>query len=1181
MLAPTIIIGLGGAGSTIATKVSQHAASLKDNNRIRFICIDTDINDLQHRKEDDNSVIQIQTSAPYTIENYLKNNHTARDEWFPVNTILDGKTPTEGAGQVRAISRLAFDEAVNKGKLRRLDNAIDDLFKLDGNAPAQAVRVIIVSSLAGGTGSGIILPVAQYVKSYLQTKLNKSGSVIRGFFLLPEIFAKTKSADERASIYANAYAATRELDAFMRKGDGTLNGTKYEKMEMKIQDPQTRSTISLDVSPFNFCFLYDKRNANDQLLNSYDTYLEEAANTIFAQALSGAASRSNSSEDNAIKTLIESKGRNRFCAAGSSLLIYPKDKIVDYIAGTACSKQLTDQWLRIDKDYNDYVADMQELKAKDPTIEILSLDEFYINAIEGAEEGTFGYQMKLLCNKVTTDQDENVVQVEKMNLFTAALARAVNEAILNDPIWRDNYGKIKQSIQDYKDGIMKEDIDNFLQSIDDDVHKLGRVVRSCAERIGRRYASNVFKNSDDYTKSSEPTHMETYMKDSKDEFIHPNAARYFLYKLTKTLSSSLSGLDIKVSEKSEDYKRMKAPFDDFDTEDKEETALDQFGNRRRTKIKPGKREQYLDYVNNEFLKKALSYANNVALRTIYQAAVPVLQKMNKGYERFYGCFPTYAERNDRRISQIPAELKNGEGSATRYICSSQTCLNVMMDNFLSKNPEAEVNGPLSAKIFASVKDYSQLRKEVNDSKYFQTLFENGILDHFKNELNNKHQVAFDKDVLSALEDEIRFENASENLEIDDVLARAADVVESAGLLAAPFLEDPMGPERHTINASAYNPDILLDGDPLRKNFVQKYINEELGGVKDPNISKYELLIYKAVYNLNPGDLKRFRAPEPGQPKGGDYYKSYMDIYEKLGPDLQNNTVITPHLDRHWHLTKYMPDLDDNNQKILDEKIAKAFLWGMYSGEIEQTLNQKDPHSGKVSYSPSNSQKKEFIVSNGSFCDELYEVLDALEINPPQVDKIDQKYRELKGMNEEQERKSLAQTELMRRINWRNEETALGDFYDPDFVQDDEVKFVLYQYIPFDSQMRASLFDLLFWLKRSTPVSQYYDEDMVRLIDSLLDMLRDYVRSYVPADRVDEVCLSIISDQFELFMDNMLDNVSIPKPKNRFFDSCVTLIRDRIDEKVDHEYSIKFRSLPTMKTLYEKRLRDIYKEAAGH
>lgn len=69
-----------------------------------------------------------------------------------------------------------------------LHKAIEELNQLTGEQAQQALRVIVVSSLAGGTGSGLILPVAMYIKNFLTTRFKQSANIMRGFFILPEVF---------------------------------------------------------------------------------------------------------------------------------------------------------------------------------------------------------------------------------------------------------------------------------------------------------------------------------------------------------------------------------------------------------------------------------------------------------------------------------------------------------------------------------------------------------------------------------------------------------------------------------------------------------------------------------------------------------------------------------------------------------------------------------------------------------------------------------------------------------------------------------------------------------------------------------------------------------------------------------------------------------------------------------
>ena len=157
MNAPTLIVGLGGKGSDVALRVSQ-MVSEEERRRIGFAVFDTDVNELRKIKEKNSFVHTIQTSTKLSVGEYLDIDTHARDTWFPVNAILNSKTLTEGAGQVRAVSRMAFETAIRAGKMEELHQAIESLYKLEGDEYQQALRVIIVSSLAGGTGSGLILP---------------------------------------------------------------------------------------------------------------------------------------------------------------------------------------------------------------------------------------------------------------------------------------------------------------------------------------------------------------------------------------------------------------------------------------------------------------------------------------------------------------------------------------------------------------------------------------------------------------------------------------------------------------------------------------------------------------------------------------------------------------------------------------------------------------------------------------------------------------------------------------------------------------------------------------------------------------------------------------------------------------------------------------------------------------
>lgn len=128
-----------------------------------------------------------------------------------------------------------------------------------------------------------------------------------------------------------------------------------------------------------------------------------------------------------------------------------------------------------------------------------------------------------------------------------------------------------------------------------------------------------------------------------------------------------------------------------------------------------------------------------------------------------------------------------------------------------------------------------------------------------------------------------------------------------------------------------------------------------------------------------GDLMRFRAPEGKDTRGGEYYAAYIETIRQLGPDTNTNAVLTPHLDKHWHLPKYLPDLDDRNQAILETEIYTALAWGMLTGKIEQNLARGEYSSAdssmNITYRPATKKSDDFVVPNGTPCDDLYEVVD--------------------------------------------------------------------------------------------------------------------------------------------------------------------------------------------------------------
>ena len=384
MNAPTLLIGLGGTGCKIIERVSKMVTGEQRNN-IAFAVFDTDINDLRGIQERNPFIKTIQTSTKQTVGEYLNKDTHARDTWFPVNAILNGKTLTEGAGQVRSISRLALETVIRAGKMEPLHEAIQSLYKVEEDKADQALRVVIVSSLAGGTGSGLILPVALYTRNYLQTHFRQSANITRGFFILPEVFYEVITGQtERNNLKANAYATLRELDAFLMKGDATLHERYANSVRMQFPRAASNGYEEYDVRPYDFCFLFDAQNAEGGKLNSFDQYLDHAANCIYAQSIGPMNKRSNSSEDNTIRKLAKERGRNRYAGAGASMLVYPFEDIRTLIALKWTKQCVSKQWMVFDDLYKELCKENDQKREQGLSAKEQSLSAFYANQVESA-----------------------------------------------------------------------------------------------------------------------------------------------------------------------------------------------------------------------------------------------------------------------------------------------------------------------------------------------------------------------------------------------------------------------------------------------------------------------------------------------------------------------------------------------------------------------------------------------------------------------------------------------------------------------------------------------------------------------------------------------------------------------------------------------------------------------------
>jgi hypothetical protein len=254
---PTLIIGLGGSGGDILLRVRKRFfekyGSLAQFPIVSYLWIDTDATE----KDVGAGVFaeqiafapseKIMATMPDTtkVTNDL-NQYPHIKRWFyPGLSKL--KTMTEGAGQIRAYSRLGFYEhyteirnaILNAGaQVRNVENirTVYDKHRLQANP--NDLQAFIVFSLAGGTGSGMFLDLAFLVKDIFRgTALTTIGCV-----LLPGLFNPNEDR-----IFANGYASLKELEHYSYEHD----------FEVQWPDSVLRR---IPGPPFNYTYMIDRTN---------------------------------------------------------------------------------------------------------------------------------------------------------------------------------------------------------------------------------------------------------------------------------------------------------------------------------------------------------------------------------------------------------------------------------------------------------------------------------------------------------------------------------------------------------------------------------------------------------------------------------------------------------------------------------------------------------------------------------------------------------------------------------------------------------------------------------------------------------------------------------------------------------------------------------------------------------
>ena len=279
---PTLVVGLGGTGKDVLFRlrrlIVERYGSLDELPGIQFLLLDTDqtteakkqadipiLNDSLYEKvkfqESETIKLSLSGSAGGIVNNIGHFPHI--QEWFQTTGKIAALGDLgDGAAQVRMASRLAFYAPANyeaiSTKLGGIPGnlgspiTVERMKKLFTAYSSTECNVHVISSLAGGTGSGTFLDMGFLLKAMM-------GDYKRTAYLVfPSLFANLLGEKR---MRANGYAALKELNQY---NFGTKFKANWAGTEARYMPPP----------PYTYTYFLDH-------LNEAGMYVGQERNSVF------------------------------------------------------------------------------------------------------------------------------------------------------------------------------------------------------------------------------------------------------------------------------------------------------------------------------------------------------------------------------------------------------------------------------------------------------------------------------------------------------------------------------------------------------------------------------------------------------------------------------------------------------------------------------------------------------------------------------------------------------------------------------------------------------------------------------------------------------------------------------------------------------------------------------------
>jgi len=273
----TLYIGLGGLGTRVVSKIKSQQCAASGNGSW-YVVLDRDNYDLFNRAQKD-KVPFVSMGLNEPLHYYIDLFKTSQniEEWFPTSPAFLHSV-VENIGMIRAAGRLAFLYAIESGRLDTIENMLNEMINGDNN-----LQVVIITSLAGGTGSGTFIQLALWIRNLLAMS-DRCNYNISGLLVGPEVFIDSfrgimDNRNECEVLRGNTYAALKELEVItkIKKGTAALSLSNDLHLDGLLNNfaCQTESE-----SVFDKIYIYDSLKSSKDINESFDKHIDNIAKLL-------------------------------------------------------------------------------------------------------------------------------------------------------------------------------------------------------------------------------------------------------------------------------------------------------------------------------------------------------------------------------------------------------------------------------------------------------------------------------------------------------------------------------------------------------------------------------------------------------------------------------------------------------------------------------------------------------------------------------------------------------------------------------------------------------------------------------------------------------------------------------------------------------------------------------------